>query len=378
MPGQRAAVPPRLVARVGTVLAGWPGEWVDRDRLISELWGDRPPRTALNTLQAHISQLRKVVGKDLVLGDANGYLLDVEPTSVDAEEFAELTQEAARAQRQMHLGRAHDLLTQALDLWHGIPYCDVEDGELLARRARLEEMWRIAQEDLLECKLRLAQDSHQVNDVIGCAKERVTLEPLRERRHVLLIHALDRANRQAEATAALDDAVNQIRTITGTDPGPQLSEAVFDAAEAFAPRSARSVSSGRRAPHDVTDISENLLASVVETLVVHDIPTMVACLPETEQLSFAELAASRMADDFPLGIHITSAEEVDTGFGDAERGSLHILVNTDESTIVRVAESRSRVDGALLLLASAPPKQRVLIPVLSATAPEDLQLLRTS
>ena len=36
-------------------------EVVSADRLIDELWGAQPPRTAANALQYHVSQLRKAL-----------------------------------------------------------------------------------------------------------------------------------------------------------------------------------------------------------------------------------------------------------------------------------------------------------------------------
>jgi DNA-binding SARP family transcriptional activator len=377
VPGEHPIAPPRLVAKVGTILAGWPGDWVERDRLIFELWGDRPPRTALNTLQAHISHLRKAVGKDAVVGDSNGYLLDVDPSHVDAEEFSELVQEAARAQRQMHLGRARNLLTQALDLWHGAPYRDVEDEELVARRARLEETWRIAQEDLLECKLMLARDSYQMNDAIACAKELVTREPLRERRHVMLIQALNHANRHAEASAAVENAVHLIRGLTGKDAGASIREALTDPTQQLMMPAMADARAGSSRVSEFNDVDQALLASVCEALVEHDVPTIIACLPEDQQSQFAEAALVAMRDDFPLGLEALQAND-DVITEPSHRGCLRIFTHLDEGQILRLAERRSLSGSALLLLTENPPKQRVLIPVISANTSAQQQLARTS
>lgn len=378
-PGERPIAPPRLVARVGTILAGWPGDWVERDRLIQELWGDRPPRTALNTLQAHVSHLRKAVGKDLVIGDSNGYMLDVDPTDVDAEAFVELVNEAARAQRQMHLGRASDLLTRALDLWHGAPYRDVEDGELLARRARLEEMWRVAQEDLLECRLTLARDSYQLNDAIACAKELVTREPLRERRHIMLIQALNHANRHAEASAAVENAALLIRDITGREAGPSLRESLTDPNQRIPmPMLTDTRVSERSLAGEFTNLDEDLLMRICEALVDHDVPTVIACLPAGEHEAFAYAVAARLTDDFPFGIQATIAPKTDAHQENFQRGSLQILTHLDETQIVALAERRAPASAARLLLTEQPPKKRVLIPVITATRSVQPELLRSS
>ncbi len=56
-------------------------EVVSTDRLIDELWGMRPPKQALNTIQYYISQLRKTLGADRIVTRAPGYMIRVEPTS---------------------------------------------------------------------------------------------------------------------------------------------------------------------------------------------------------------------------------------------------------------------------------------------------------
>src|SRR5258708_16593839 len=74
------------------LLAG--GRPVARDRLIDELWGDRPPATAVNTLQVHVAGLRRLLGEGIrTVG--SGYALDAEPAQVDATDFDALL-DAAR------------------------------------------------------------------------------------------------------------------------------------------------------------------------------------------------------------------------------------------------------------------------------------------
>src|SRR4249920_3571150 len=70
------------------------GEPVSADRLIEDLWGESPPRTARDALQNYVSLLRKALGAAVVVTSGAGYLLDVAPEQVDARRFERLTDEA--------------------------------------------------------------------------------------------------------------------------------------------------------------------------------------------------------------------------------------------------------------------------------------------
>ena len=63
------------------------GEVVSSDRLIDQLWGERPPATAAKTLQGYVSHLRKALGNEVLLTRGGGYVLAAEPGQVDAVRF---------------------------------------------------------------------------------------------------------------------------------------------------------------------------------------------------------------------------------------------------------------------------------------------------
>src|SRR5262249_4418386 len=67
-------------------------EVVSTDRLIDGLWGEHPPRTALNTLQYFVSRLRKALGADRIVTRAPGYLARVAPGELDLERFERLVE----------------------------------------------------------------------------------------------------------------------------------------------------------------------------------------------------------------------------------------------------------------------------------------------
>jgi DNA-binding SARP family transcriptional activator len=75
-------------------------EPLSTDRLIDELWGERPPATAAKTVQNHISRLRKALangaanGPDgMVLTRDHGYELRLDPERLDAHRFERLAAE---------------------------------------------------------------------------------------------------------------------------------------------------------------------------------------------------------------------------------------------------------------------------------------------
>src|SRR5207248_3531928 len=105
-------------------------EVVSTDRLVDQLWGAQPPRTALNTIQYYVSQLRKLLGADRIVTRPPGYLIRVEPGELDLERFERLVEEGGA-----------EGLRQALALWRGAPLADFA-YEAFAQAAigRLEEL----------------------------------------------------------------------------------------------------------------------------------------------------------------------------------------------------------------------------------------------
>src|ERR1700722_64775 len=116
------------------------GEVISSDRLIDQLWDERPPATAAKTLQGYVSHLRKALGDDVLLTRGGGYLLAVAAGQVDAERFEKLAADARRALSDGDAARAHELLDAALGLWRGEPLADFAYEPFAQREiARLEE-----------------------------------------------------------------------------------------------------------------------------------------------------------------------------------------------------------------------------------------------
>ena len=89
-----AAKPRALLA----ILLLHAGEPVSRDRLIEDLWEGRPPATAAKVLQTYVSQLRKVLGGDVIVTRPAGYELVVEANGFDLQRFERLVAEGRGAE----------------------------------------------------------------------------------------------------------------------------------------------------------------------------------------------------------------------------------------------------------------------------------------
>jgi DNA-binding SARP family transcriptional activator len=168
---------------------------VSTERLIDELWGDDPPAQATKTVQVYVSQLRKTLGADRLVTRAPGYSLRVEEGELDLDRFEQLRRE----------GR-HE---EALALWRGPP-------EPVA--AHLEELRMEAYEDWLHASVESGQP------VIPQLEELVAREPLRERPRALLMLALYRAGRQADALELYRKTRELYVDELGIEPGPELRE----------------------------------------------------------------------------------------------------------------------------------------------------------
>jgi DNA-binding SARP family transcriptional activator/tetratricopeptide (TPR) repeat protein len=190
-------------------------EIVSSDRLIDELWGERPPDTAANTLQVYVSQLRKVLGHTILLTRRPGYVLNVGDDELDAARFERLVAEAKGASPE----RAGGLLREALAIWRGPALADFTFEPFAETEiARLEEVRLAAIEDRIEADLALG--SHA--GLVGELESLISQHPFRERLRGQLMLALYRSGRQAEALRAYHDTRLVLVEELGIEPSPAL------------------------------------------------------------------------------------------------------------------------------------------------------------
>ncbi|MFF4352064.1 BTAD domain-containing putative transcriptional regulator [Streptomyces sp. NPDC001530] len=189
--------------------------------LIDALWGDEPPSQALAAVRTYASRLRKALGSAVLVSESGGYAIrSLGEGALDLARAQELAADADKAKSGGDLCQARELLRQALTLWDGEPLANVPGPYAETQRARLEE-WRL---QLLES--RLDMDLEQ-----GCHAEAVSeltaltaAHPLRERLRELLMLALYRSGRQAEALAVYADTRRLLADELGVDPRAGLKE----------------------------------------------------------------------------------------------------------------------------------------------------------
>ena len=192
---------------------------VSGDRLIDELWGDDQPGNPDNALQARISQLRRLLGRDVVKRQGSGYLLDVGPGDVDAVRLEVLVRDGRAASSDGDWSAATKNFATALDLHRREPFRDLADFRFArAAATRIEELVLAAIEGLADCRLNLGQHADAIGPLIDAVRE----HPYRERFHAQLMLALYRCGRQAEAMRAYKAARDVLVEDLGLEPGSEL------------------------------------------------------------------------------------------------------------------------------------------------------------
>ncbi len=190
--------------------------------LIDAVWGEGPPTTAVAALRTYVSRLRKDLGPDagIVVSDSGGYALRVDEESVDLGAAERLAGESEGARRRGQIDRARELLLRSLELWSGEPLADVPGPYCAAQRARIEERRLV----LLESRLDLDLVTGRHAQVVVELTTLTATYPWRERLRELLMLALFRSDRQAEALAVYADTRRLLAVELGADPSRELTE----------------------------------------------------------------------------------------------------------------------------------------------------------
>jgi DNA-binding SARP family transcriptional activator len=193
---------------------------VATDRLVEELWGEAAPARATKTLQVYVSQLRKALGPDRLVTRAPGYELRVEEGELDLDRFERLASEARERLAAHEPARARKLLEEALALWRGPALREFREPFADAASSRLDELWLAAQEDALEAEVETGRHA----DALPELEALVAAHPLRERPRELLMVALYRSGRQADALELYRRTRELYVDELGIEPGPALQE----------------------------------------------------------------------------------------------------------------------------------------------------------
>ena len=213
----------RVVLAVLALQAGRP---VGRQQMINAVWGGDQPRNAVNLVQRHVSGLRRVLEPErpghspsgLLVWTEVGYQLTLPKGALDLDVFEGELGRARAARAAGQLREAAYALHSALGLWRG-PVCDGLSSPFLDAQAdRLDESRISVLEERIELDLAIGVHA----DLIAELRDLVAEHPLRERLYGLLMLALYRAGRQADALAAFRDARRQLREELGVEPAAPL------------------------------------------------------------------------------------------------------------------------------------------------------------
>ncbi len=195
-----------------------PNDVLPSDELMHDLW-TRLPETAGNTLQAHVSRLRKVLGRSRIVTHGSGYMLRLDEGERDIERFEELAAEGRDALSAGDAVEAARLLRAALDVWRGPVLADLDPERFApAETKRLEEERLLVLEDRIDADLAVGDHAKLVPEL----EQLVVEQPLRERFRGQLMLALYRAGRQADALDVYRKTRRSLVDELGIEPGPAL------------------------------------------------------------------------------------------------------------------------------------------------------------
>ncbi len=195
---------------------------VSIDNLVDALWDDDPPDTARTQVQICVSRLRKNLaagGVDVAIQTkAPGYVLRVPGDDLDAHAFTATVTAARAVAKEGRTAEAAGMLREAVALWRGACLSGMPSRTLRTRALRLDEERLSAIEDYLELELHLGRHRRLVGEITHLTHE----NPLRERLRALLMIALYRSGRQAEALDVYREGRDMLVEELGLEPGPEL------------------------------------------------------------------------------------------------------------------------------------------------------------
>ncbi|MFC4587720.1 AfsR/SARP family transcriptional regulator [Sphaerisporangium corydalis] len=298
---------------------------VSTRELIDELWGERPPATALPTLHTYVYKLRKMLGTGgpaSVVTKPYGYLLATSPETIDVYRFERLVADGWSALERDDPGRATTSLAQALGLWRGPALADLTAGELLsAQVTRLEEGRLRALQLRLEADLRLGRHGELVSEL----KELIAIHPLNEDFYAKLMTALYQVGRRGEALEVYQNLRGVLVAQLGVDPSPALcrlqqrllsvdpglDQPDLDPLPPRPPRAGAGTATGTPAqlPPDIADFvgraeAGDQIAAILSGAADPGTAMRVVCLtgmPGAGETTLAVHAAHRARADFPSG-----------------------------------------------------------------------------
>jgi DNA-binding SARP family transcriptional activator/Tfp pilus assembly protein PilF len=312
----------RVVLAVLALQAGRP---VGRQQMINAVWDDAPPRNAVNLVQRHVSGLRRVLEPErpghapsgLLAWTEAGYQLTLPKRALDLDVFEGELSRARAARAAGQLPEAAEALHSALGLWRG-PVCDGLSSPFLDAQAdRLDESRIGVLEERIELDLAIGVHA----DLIAELRDLVAEHPLRERLYGLLMLALYRVGRQADALTVFRDARRHLDDELGVEPGAALQQlhqqilAADPELVAAAPAEVGAMTGTRRPlpvqlPHQIPDFTgrhaeldrlDALVTGPHENIGTSVVITSIAGTAGVGKTALAVHWAHRISEEFPDG-----------------------------------------------------------------------------
>ena len=213
---------PQQCAVLGRLLLA-KGRRVSLEQLVDDLWGADAPAAAVATVRTYLSRLRRVLPSDrpgsCITSVRGGYLLSIEPGSVDITLFERQVRRAREARETGDLLRAVTELRTGLALWRGEALGGARGEYVRAERDRLEALRLLALQDRIALDIELARHAEVLPELGALTRQ----HPLEERWRQLHMLALYRSGRQADALQAYRDVHVLLVSELGIEPGRELS-----------------------------------------------------------------------------------------------------------------------------------------------------------
>lgn len=199
---------------------------VSPEQLVTEIWGENPPRRSTAAIYVYISQLRKLLspqgGEDSpIVTQSPGYVLRAEPGDLDLHLFERLVGEGRKLIRLGHDEKARVELEAAMALWHGPALVELRNGPIINGFAIwMEELRLECTEMQIEANLRLGRH----REFVGMLQELIRVHPLHEAFYRQLMMALWHSERRADALGVYRLARETLSRELGLEPGRRLRE----------------------------------------------------------------------------------------------------------------------------------------------------------
>ncbi|MFE1446717.1 AfsR/SARP family transcriptional regulator [Streptomyces olivaceoviridis] len=206
--------------------------YVSQSAITKELWGTTPPRSAANTVQTYVMQIRKLLDSalaqsegmratDVLVTGVGGYQLSVAPGDIDLTRYLDLAADGESALLDKDYVRAAHKLADALAMWRDDALCNVRRGPMLDTFVReMDDSRTITLERRIEAELCLGQHYGVLRELT----ELTRTHPLNENLHSQFMLALYRAGRRVQALKVYQRLRKRMTEELGLDPSPRLQQ----------------------------------------------------------------------------------------------------------------------------------------------------------